>query len=478
MKITLTCRSKDGMTLTSRPTRSRNTLWSAAAALIALAAFPALAADEGLLERDKLTGDWGGLRDKLAEHGIDLTVGYTGDLLGVASGGLQEGVAYQGRLELGFDADLEKLVGWEGGSFHASAYQIHGRGLSAEFLGNLLPTSNIEAVPSTRLFTLWLQQSFFDGAASIRAGQLAADDEFIVSDTAGGLINGTFGWFALAANNLPSGGPAYPLAAPGVRIDGQPLAGLTLRAAVFSGDPAGHPGDQDPQRVNNSGTMFSFEGGAFWIGEAELAVNKGKGGPGFEGGLPGTYKLGAWHHTGRFADQAVDDTGLSLADPASSGTPRTHRGDWGVYAVADQTVWREPGSEDQGATVFVRIGGAPAGRNLIDLYVDGGVGLKGLLPSRDNDVLTIGVAYARISGDARDLDRSSRLFSGVASPVRSYEAVIEVSYAAEVAPWLVVQPDLQYILNPGGHVADPSDPTGVATVDDALVLGVRTAITF
>jgi porin len=445
--------------------------------LLALAAFPAQADDEISFD-DRLTGDWGGPRTELAKSGVDLTVGYIGDVLGVASGGLQEGVVYEGRLELGLDINLERLVGWEGGKFHASAYQIHGRGLTSEFLGNLLPTSNIEAVRSTRLFTLWLEQSFFGDAASIRIGQLAADDEFITSDTAGGLINGTFGWFALTANNLPSGGPAYPLATPGVRLQGQPTAGLTLRGAVFSGDPAGHPGDNDPQRVNNSGTTFSFEGGAFWIGEAELAVNKEKDGPTLAGGLPGVYKLGFWHHTGRFADQAVDENGLSLADPASSGVPRTHRGDWGVYAVADQAVWREPGTEDQGANVFLRLGGTPSDRNSIDLYVDGGVGWKGLIPSRDADVLTLGIAFARVSTDARDLDRQSRTFSGVDSPLRSHEAVIELSYAAEIVPGLTVQPDLQYIFNPGGHVADPSDPTGVKAVEDALVLGVRTSITF
>jgi porin len=333
-------------------------------------------------------------------------------------------------------------------------------------------------VRSTRLFTLWLEQSFFDEAASVRIGQLAADDEFVTSETAGGLINGTFGWFALAANNLPSGGPAYPLATPGIRLQGQPTAGSTLRGAVFSGDPAGHPGDSDPQRVNNSGTTFSFEGGTFWIGEAALAINKEKGGSTLAGGLPGTYKLGFWYHTGRFADQAVDENGLSLADPASSGTPRRHAGNWGVYGVADQKVWREPGTEDQGASLFLRLGGAPGDRNSIDLYVDGGAGWKGLIPTRDADVLTLGIAFARVSRDARGLDRESRAFSGIDSPLRSHEAVIELSYAAEVVPGLTVQPDLQYIFNPGGHVADPGDPTGVKTVRDALVLGVRTSFAF
>ena len=34
------------------------------------------------------------------------------------------------------------------------------------------------------------------------------------------------------------------------------------------------------------------------------------------GGLPGTYKLGAWFDTAKFPDQRFDTMGLSLADPA------------------------------------------------------------------------------------------------------------------------------------------------------------------
>ena len=61
-------------------------------------------------------------------------------------------------------------------TFHANAYQIHGQGLTARDLDNLVTASNIEAEPSTRLFSLWLQQSFLDDALSVRAGQIAADE--------------------------------------------------------------------------------------------------------------------------------------------------------------------------------------------------------------------------------------------------------------------------------------------------------------
>jgi porin len=46
--------------------------------------------------------------------------------------------------------------------------------------------------------------------------------------------------------------------------------------------------------------------------------------------------------------------------------------------------------------------------------------------------------------------------------------VIEATYAAQITPWLVVEPDIQLILNPGG----------VTKSSDALVLGARAIINF
>src|SRR4051794_6698762 len=85
-------------------------------------------------------------------------------------------------------------------------------------LGNLMTASGIEALPSTRLYELWLEQKFFDDTVALRAGQLAADTEFLVSQYATLFVNATFGWPAITAADLPSGGPAYPLATPGIRL--------------------------------------------------------------------------------------------------------------------------------------------------------------------------------------------------------------------------------------------------------------------
>ena len=112
---------------------------------------------------------------------------------------------------------------------------------------------------------------------------------------------------------------------------------------------------------------------------------------------------------------------------------------------------------DRSLNLFLRGGLSPSDRNLISYYVDGGAGMKGLLPGRADDVLTFGVAYAKISSDAAAADQDLLTANGPPQAIRDHEVVFELSYAAQIAPWWIVQPDLQYIIHPGGNVADPND---------------------
>lgn len=437
---------------------------------------PALADDNDIWHRDTLTGDWGGARTMLDNHGIDITGVYTGEGWANASGGMKRGATYNGRAELSIDADLDKLMGWGGGSFHVTGYQIHraNGGVGSNFTGSIGDPSNIEARPSTRLFTLWVQQNLFEDKLSVRIGQLAADDEFAISPTAGNLLNGTFGWPDLMAANLVNGGPAYPLATPGVRVQVNPTPELSILAAAFSGNPAGHNCDDDPQICDRHGTKFSMSGGTLWIAEAQYAINQGDNAT----GLPGVYKLGAWYQNAPFADQkfGYDGTGTRVTLASGQATdPDNHSGDQGLYAIADQTFWRSS-DKAQSLAGFVRMGGAPSDRNLISFYVDGGLGYTGLIPGRNEDVLTLGVAYQKISKDAASFDKEVRL-DDLGYPVRDQETVIELSYLAPVTPWLSMQPDLQYIVHPGGNVQNPEN-TDLDTANNAFVLGLRTTITF
>jgi porin len=138
-------------------------------------------------------------------------------------------------------------------------------------------------------------------------------------------------------------------------------------------------------------------------------------------------------------------------------------------------VWRQGDSGDQGLGVFLRLSGSPDDRNLVDFYADGGVTYKGLIPGRDDDIAGLAVAYARIGSTASDLDRDAQSFGNPNHPVRDFEMAIELTYSARLAPWWTLQPDLQYIIHPGGTIPNPV--TG-RIIPDAFVAGLRTSVSF
>ncbi|TSD82976.1 carbohydrate porin [Mycobacterium sp. KBS0706] len=415
-----------------------------------------------LRDRDTLLGDLGGVRASLEDIGIELKAQETSEVLGNITGGVHRGVIYEGATLATLSVDTEKLLGFGGGTFNVSGFQIHGKGLSANNLDNLNVASGIEAKPSTRLFELWYEQSILNGGVSIRIGQQAADQEFAVSQYGGLFVNSGFGWATLTAIDLPSGGPAYPFATPGVRVKVQPTDDLALLVGLYNGDPDD----------NGSGTSFRVDKGALLIGEVEYSVNSS----GTDTGLPGTYKVGAWYNSNSFPDQRFGTDGLSLAEPVSNGVPLLHRGDWGIYALADQMIYRVPGTKDQGLGLFGRIMAAPSDRNQISFYVNAGANYKGMIRGRPDDTAGIGVIYSRIGDTARNLDADTVTVSGNPRPIRDAETVLEVTYQAQITPWWTLQPDFQYVFSPGGGIPDPSRPSKM--IGDAAVLGLRATITF
>jgi porin len=437
--------------------------------------------------------EFGGVRPRLEEAGVKFTFTYYGDALGNPSGGVYQGMGYSGRFATIVDVDLGKIMGWSGATFHVSEHQIHGPGLSLNYLDNLLVVNGIEALGSSRLFNLWIEQKF-GNEANLRVGQFSAGQEFMVSEYANLFVNASFGWRAFASQDLPSGGSTYPEGTPGVRLAIAPDDPLSLLMAVFDGNPAGQ-GLNNPVTRDPSGILFRTNDPAFVIAEINYDYNQDKIGglgndPNQEGsqgraidrrasgrsGLPGTVKFGAWVNGGVFPDERVNTLGGLLG--GVGGQPLPHRGDYAVYGVIDQILWRPGGGDRRELDFFLRASAGPSDRNLIDAYFDTGLTLKAPLASRPDDVLGLAFAFARISPKASAEERDVQAASGTPMPIQNFEAAIELTYKMQLAKGWWFQPDLQYIIHPGGNIPDPVITSDTVPIPNAFVIGARTLLRF
>ena len=412
-------------------------------------------------------------RDALRQrYGIYLHGQYVGDPYADLAGGMRRGAIYAGRLDLQLDVDTKTLAGLDGGALHANMFEIQGRDISVVRIGNVLSSNDIAALPTARLYELWYEQRLGDTAA-LRVGQQGIDVEFLTSDYAANFVDATFGWPGLPTLDLPQGGPAYPLATPAARLKLDPVPGLSILAAVFDGMPAG-PGAGDPQARDPSGLNFRVSDPPLVFLESQIRYNRGEDAR----ELPGTLKLGAFAHLGKFDDPQFAIGGVPLAVAGPNASPMQHSSDVGGYAILDQQIYRLPGGDDaKGIGLFGRLIAAPPDRNVVDLYADAGVFALGLVPGRPDDGFGIAAAFAKVSSAAQAADRTLDLVTGVPAPVRDFEAVIEATYDATILPGFMVQPTLQYVVHPGGNVVDPYGG-GIAPIPDALVAGVTTVVRF
>jgi porin len=426
-----------------------------------------------------LLGDMWGLRTLLSRFGMSFALQETSEEFGNVRGGVKQGFEYDGLTQMVLQLDTQRAFSRYGGTFDASALQIHGRNLSADNLGTLQTASGIEADRATRLWELWYQQKFLEeDRLDIKIGQQSLDQEFMVSQNASYFVNTMFGWPMLPSANLPGGGPAYPLSALGVRVRIRPIDSLTVLAAVFNGSPAAN-NSGDAQQRNASGTSFPLNGGALAIAEIQYAypslgtmVRADESEP-----LARLYKLGIWYDTERFADLRFDNSGRSLADPGSTGIPQTYRGNYAVYAVADQMVWRSFEEPDRTINVFLRATGTPeSDRNLIAFSLNAGLTFHEPFRHRDNDTFGIGMGYAKVASHASGLDRDTRFFSGSFFPAREAETYLEATYQYQATPWWQLQPSVQYVFHPGAGVLNPSQSG--QTIRNEAVFGIRTNILF
>lgn len=416
-------------------------------------------------EGENLTGDWWGIRNALHKEGVDIIANYTTNIAGNPVGGNKQGFTYTDNWYYGLQLDLEKLINWKGATFVVSGLDRNGTSLSQDYIGNQFTVQQIYGGQRAMFYALNIEQKLFDDKVSIKVGRFATGDDFASSSI-----------YWLYMNNGIDGNPqslpvntqfsAYPWAvwAARLRIDPTPEYNGMLGIYQVS-DRIFKPAYQGLDWSIRGNDSFMLIGQMGWTPEFfkrevdNHVTNEGKMvadgkavknmvEPAVMKGLPGHYWFGAYWSPWEFSQ---------------FGTSETASNSYGFYWHADQMVYQEAPGSDQGLITWTALTLSPQ-QNIAKLpfQVNGGLAYKGLIPTRDHDFTTLGVVYGKFS---RNFARSVN-DNGNGYP--EYEVALEFGYKIQLSKFAFIQPDVQYIINPGG--------TG--DIPNSLVLGAQMGVTF
>jgi porin len=398
--------------------------------------------------RSTLTGNWGGLRDQAAAHGVTVTFNATYVFQGVASGGFngplfnkfsdEQDTGNTLSSELKLELDTEKAGLWHGGSFAARLDGRTGRSV-------LQRAGSVSAVNNDALFPN-VVDSFDEGAVAVTEVTFT---QYLVEKLAlfGGLLNTAEGdenelaGSALSTSHFLNSALLYSLVedatVPNVALGGgvifEPNEHISGSISVFgTQETAG----EDPFE-NTRGTTFATE----WTLGYQLLKR------------PGAQTFGFLYGIDASRTAIAADPRLVLGSILAGQTiPTTSADTWAFYYNAHQYVC---GDSENGWGIFARFGISDGDPNPVKLNLAGGLGGKGLLPQRRHDTWGVGIFYLNMSNE--DLLKGLNVGD---------ETGGEVFYNIALTPWFHVTLDAQVIDSALPHT------------DTAWVLGIRTHINF
>jgi porin len=316
----------------------------------------------------------------------------TSQIVGGVQSAPANGLAQQFLLDA--TLDLEKALGWRGGTAWVQGLQVNAGPGAALSSGSLQGSNSLVAPPPldrTELYSVVLRQDLWDRQLKILVGKQAASIEFAnvtrpdftrnPIDDVPALSAPPFTPFH-AMPTLLGRMLGYPDSALGASLSWQPKAlgrKVYLNAGVFDG--RGGVGD-GPIRTGTA--MPSLSGPLFSV--AEL------GGGGWSLGAsnrPGSASFGAWFQGGESS---------RCSDPVPEATCLQENGAHGFYgSVAQRLLNFRYGRDSSGLVGFVSAGWTPSITNLMTRSLTAGLTAFAPMVQRPRDSFGLGLSWARIN---------------------------------------------------------------------------------
>jgi porin len=400
-----------------------------------------------------VTGDWCGLRTLLHNWGVDFNLDYFSETATNLTGGKDnfsgfpkeagQSWAYTDQALFGLDLDFQKMIGWEGASFEFYVTKRTGDDLSAETNPNTLQL--IQEVfgrgQTWRITDFWFKQNLFNDLLEFKLGLLNMSQEF-------------GGFYAFPFENLTftsgiTGNVAgysmftWPVSQWGTDLQWNATKTLSLRIGLFAFNNYWISNNYF-LRIDNpggtSGAVIPFE--ADWKPKLHIWGKD----------LPGLWVLGAWGNTNNQETTGAAKSVLASAPGAGAFLGNMFTGDWGVYgSIWQQLTAPDPERPKTGLSGFAGTIYLDPQTAFQNFQAFTGLYYWGPWSKRPYDSCGIATGYNRAAGSVRNAERqfvASHPGSGFG--VQSNEFVEEIFYSFDVFRGANIQPDLQYIINPGG----------------------------
>ncbi len=397
-------------------------------------------------DQPTMTGDWGGLRTRWSDAGVSIFATYGINLAGNPVGGLEHDTTYVDDQSWGADFDLGRLFCLDGSAVRLSFNNRDGNSLSSD-MGALFAVQQLfGGGERPRLMELAISQTFLDGKLNVRAGRVMGASDFATSPLYCEYMNQALcGNLGNLGKNITFS--FYPISSWGGRVQWTPDDLFMVQAGVF---------EANPTLVNKNGFDWSTAGAIGTVTIGELWYTPGSA----PGGRPGHYKLGGYYSSANAPDLYLDAEGQPYVE--SGQPPLEHSGQSGGYFLADQVLTREAEEGNQGLTALGGIAFASESTNTMPYFFFLGLQYTGAFAGRPDDVLGFSVAQGRISSSLA----ATQVLEGQVP--QDAETLFELNYSIHLTNWFVFEPNVQYIVTPGG--------TG--EIANAFVLGLQTALTF
>lgn len=410
--------------------------------------------------RSTLSGDWGGIRNQLAEKGVTFDLSITQVGQGVVDGGKSGAWQYGGRGDIVMNVDSQKLGLWPGAFLNLEAEGNWASSVNGN-TGALMTvnTSQVLPLPGENFDLISLNFSqFLSPYFGLTIGKYATVTAHSgdMNEFAHGKGDTQFMNFAFNFN---------------------PLLAVTVPYSTLGTGVIVLP-TKDPKEAIVNVMVFQANGQPNTSGFGNLDGNKivlaasGRLRTDFFS-LTGHQSFGTTFSNKKFTsmDQRL---GSIIETRALSG----EKGSWNIYYNFDQYLYEPKKGADRGVGLFGRLGVSDGNPNFMKFFGSFGVGGKGVFESRPLDQFGLGYYFINIANPTIQGPLQTKSF------LRD-EYGFEAYYNFAITPWLKLTPDIQIIrgaqkekIQIGQDLLGLPVITGRKSIGTATILGLRLQMVF